>query len=475
MPKDKDALREEPPVQGKTLSKSEAEKVEALKKQITEELVKITDIDEGKLSEYVNSLEGLQDTALAKLVSQLTAELEDKALPFLSILGQNPDARLSLGAIEYLGSVQSQKSVDILTQIAEGHPDKKARKSARKSLFRLQSAGLAVKKTPDPELTKSRERKARHKPYQAIMSNVDGTGSQLVVLAREMFAGDLHTLQAIVQDAEGIKECHAMRGLTRKSFARFIETMQERVRKESPSEMLLVKIDYNYGIRLLREAEKLNEALGTPVPDAYLSVKETFLESADPTVPNPIYREFDAEKIKTQPHLLNSSWELVTHPLLGSWLFDPEEIKKYAEALEKQQETVLELSPQFLKEQEDAIFHQALSELFDENRRVLYKGRLEKTAYILFLQGELENAKRALAAALALDPQSGLPVKNHPLIVELVRRNITFLKESQAGELTEEVVEKYYEQRAAAQKSLIVTDLQGVAPKPLIITDPRAR
>lgn len=434
-------------------------KTEELKEQITEELMKITDIDEGKLSGYIKSLEELDDTELNELIVELSKELEERFLPFLALMGQGANTRIAFTAIESLGGLQSQKSVDILTQIAEGHLDKKIRKSARKSLFRLQSAGLAVKKLLDPDVARSRERKARHKPYQALMSNVDGTGSQLVILAREMLAGDLHTLQVILNEKEGIKDCHAVRGLTKKSFARFIETMLDKVQEENPFEMILEKIDYNYGIRLLTEAEKLNEALGTEVPAAYLSVKELFLESADPTVPNPIYRELDAEQIKAQSYFLSNSVELIVHPLLQSWMFDPKEIKKYVEELEKQEETVLELSPQFTKEREDAVFDQALLELFDETRKTLYKERLEKTAYLLFLQGEPEEAKKALAAAIALDPQTGVRIKDHPLMVELVRRNITFLKDSEAGKLTDERVEEYYEERAKVQRSPIITDL----------------
>jgi hypothetical protein len=456
-----DTLKEASSVQGAASQEPGSQELSELKKQITEELMKITDIDEEKLSGYIKFLENLDEIPLNNLIQGLTRELEEKALPFLSLLGRSPQSKLSQKALESLGSIQSQKSVDILTQIAETHPDKKVRKSARTSLYKLQSAGLAVRRPLDPEVARSRERKVKHKPYEAMMSNVDGAGFQFVILAREMFAGDLYILQSVISEEEGLKECHGMRGLTKKSFVRFIDTLTERIRQEGLPNLTLVKIDYNYGVRLIVEAEKLNKTLGTEVPSAYLSVKELFLESADPTVPHPIYQVLDAEKIKSQPHLLSSSAELISHPLLESWFFAPEKIKNYANELKKQEETVLELSPQFIKEREEAIFDQALSALFDDKHKLLYKERLEKTAYILFTRGETEEAKKALAAALALDPQSRIPVKNHPLIVELVRRNITFLKEAETGELTEKDIEEYYEERKKARErsSLIITDL----------------
>jgi tetratricopeptide (TPR) repeat protein len=461
MSKNEDTLKEGSSVRKTPSLESGSQELQELKKQITEELMKITDIDEDKLSGYIKFLENLDDTTLDNWIRGLVTELEERALPFLGLLGRSSHIPLSQKALKYLGSLQSQKSVDILTQIAETHPDKKVRKSARTNLYRLQSAGLAVKRPLDPEVAKSRERKVKHKPYQALMSNVDGSGSQLIIVAREMFAGDLHILQSVIHEEEGLKECRAMRGLTKKSFARLMEEMIERMRQEGAPDLTLVEIDYNYGMRLIVEAEKLNQTLGTEISPAYLSVKELFLESADLTVPPPIYQKLDAEKIKTQPHLLRGSAELISHPLLESWIFDIEKIKSYVDALKKQEETVLELSPQFIKEREEAVFDQALSTLFDEKHKLLYKERLEKTAYILFTKGEIEEAKKALAAALALDPQSRVPVKNHPLIVELVRRNITFLKEAEAGQLTEEGIERYYEERKKAreQSSLIITDL----------------
>jgi hypothetical protein len=448
-----------------TLPQSETENTEKLKKQITEELLKITDISEEKLSVFIKSMETLDDKVLEDLITQLIKELEEQSLPLLSAMGRSPNTRVSLFAIENLGRIQSQKSVDILSQIAvEGQLDKKIRKAARTSLHRLHAVGLVVKKVVDPAIAKSRERKVKHKPYQAVMSNVDGAGSQLIILAREMFAGDLHILQAVINEQDGLKECHAKRGLTKKILARLIDTMPEVAREQDAPYTVLVKIDYNYGTRLIIEAEKRTESLGNPISQEYRSVKEIFLESADPTVQNPVYRELEAEKIKTQSYLLTRSADLVKHPLIEGWLFDSDKIEKYAEELEQQEETVLELSPQFVKEREDSVFDRALLELFDEKQRAFYKERLEKTAYILFIQEEIEEAKKALAAALALDLQAGVSIKNHPFITELTRRNITFYKESETDQLTEERIEEYYREREKVreQSSLIITDPRSV-------------
>jgi hypothetical protein len=384
-----------------------------LEEHIQAELEKVVGIDQDVLTRYVASLETLPHREAAALVNNLKRNLGEQVLPLLEILAHHPHKPLAEIGIEHLGTVQSIKAAHLLSDINETHPDKKLRKIARKSLYKLKSVGIEVETTPKPLL-----REVKHQPYKALISAVDVTGSQLIVLAEEMLAGDLHFLQVVANDEEGITDCTSRRGMTKKMFAKFPETLAREMQAMDP---MLVEADYHYALSLLLEAERLNDEAGADPPDDYLAVKDFFglTDEAQPVV-NPIYTLLDAETLEQQPQFLRTSKDLLQQQVFLNWLLPVADMEEYAQEILDQEDSVLDLPPHLQEERKEEVLRKVIeAHCGDEMLNRLQK-RLEMMAYILHTKENENDAKRALAAAMALEDRSEFALRRHPFLHQLV-------------------------------------------------------
>lgn len=388
-----------------------------LEEHIQAELEKVVGIDQDVLTRYVASLETLPHREAAALVNNLKRNLGEQVLPLLEILAHHPHKPLAEIGIEHLGTVQSIKAAHLLSDINETHPDKKLRKIARKSLYKLKSVGIEVETTPKPLL-----REVKHQPYKALISAVDVTGSQLIVLTEEMLAGDLHFLQVVANDFEGITDCTSRRGMTKKMFARFPDTLAREMNAMDP---MLVEADYQYALSLVLEAERLNEAAGEDPPDDYLAAKQFFGLTRSQPGENPLFSLFDAENLKQQPYFLRTSKDLLQQQVFLNWLLPIDEMEEYAQEILDQEDGVIELSPQFQQERKDEVLRKILETHFDEETLNRLQKRLEMMAYILFKKEREDDAKRALAAALAFEDRSESALRRHPFLYQLVLDSVS--------------------------------------------------
>ena len=83
------------------------------------------------------------------------------------------------------------------------------------------------------------------------------------------------------------------------------------------------------------------------------------------------------------------------------------------------------------------IYQQAVHDLFDGPRRLLYRRRFEEMAYILWKKGQENETRVALAAAAGMDKESGI-LAPHPFLIELVKRSLSSLLEEEKEEKGQE-------------------------------------
>jgi hypothetical protein len=314
---------------------------ETIEAQITSELAKVVGIDQDRLEQYVSFLGTMPAEDVAALLQKLKEDLGEQLLPLLERMAHHAQKTLAEIGIEKLGAIQSFKAAQLLSELNDSHPDKTLRKAARKSLYRLRSAGIEVETSHKPLLGES-----KHTRYKTLMSAVDGSGAQLIIFSEEMLAGDLQLLQVLANDEKGVTECYSRRGITKKMFAKLPETFASQTGGASP---MFVEADLDYSMSLVLEAERLNASTDQLLPDEYVSMKEFFgLDQAQP-IDNPVYKVLDAANLKNQPYFLRTSEELFKNEMFLSWLLPINETGQYAQEVLDQDDTVLELSPQFQK------------------------------------------------------------------------------------------------------------------------------
>ncbi len=413
-------IRDDENSQGTDTSEITAENIV---ERVSAELEKVVDIDKELLEKYVEFLGSMKAKEVQTILKQLKNDLGERMLALLETMAHQEQKAIAELGINGLGKIQSFKAAQILADIDATHTDKKLRKAARKSLYKLRSAGIEVETSHKPLLGES-----KHERYKSLISSIDGTGTQLIILTQEMLAGDLHLLQVIASDEEGIKECLSRRGFSKKMFNRLPETF---ARQTGNERAMLFEADYDYAMSLVSDAEAMSE----DVPDEYASIKNFFGLRDMQAVENPVMKMLDAENLKNQPYFLRTSVELFQDETFLNWHLPLNELGEYAQELLDQEDSVIELSPQFQQERREEIYQKLIDEYIDETFVKRLQRRLHIMSYIFMLQDKEEDAKKALTAAVTLEDISNTALKNHPFLHELIRTSL---------EATESVIEDGY-------------------------------
>ncbi len=386
---------------------------DAIADTLSQELSKVVGLDQDLLHRCVEFLGGMKSQNVAAMLQTLKTSLGEQLLPLLEIMAQHDRAAIAELGIIGMGTVPSFKAAQLLADINETHADKKLRKAARKSLYKLKSVGIEVETTHKPLL-----RESKHLRYKAMISPIDGTGTQLIMLTQETIAGDLHFLQVVTSDEDGIVECSARRGMTKKMFEKLPENF---ARQMGSAEPMLVESDYDYAMSLALDAEERSEV----IPDEYLTNKELFELAQARPMQNPVHQQLDAETLKNQPYFLRASEELFQNDDFLSWHLPIDEMGEYAQELLDQDDTVIELSPQFQHEQQEEVYQKIVEAAFDEEMVKRLQRRLEIMAFVLMQQGKEDDAKKALTASVTLNDSPQERLKDHPFIHQLISTSLS--------------------------------------------------
>jgi hypothetical protein len=257
-------------------------------------------------------------------------------------------------------------------------------KAARRALYRLRSAGVAVtERTRLPEPPAPSPGPPGAESLDGFASLPDGTGQRGLLLARPM-RGGVEVVEALVSDELGLLS------LSRAEMGRSAWRKLAR----SPEMERLLPLPFAEGRALVAEAVRCNLATRTPFPpDSDLALRHLGIEAAmEELPPLPAPEEGDGA-------LAVESGALHQEPELAAWLPPEAELKRLALRVDEVRTSPLALSPE---QQAEALRERVRSqaeEFFDEARRRLYARRLWAVAPALARRGAEHAAQVARATA----------------------------------------------------------------------------
>ena len=179
-----------------------------------------------------------------------------------------------------------------------------------------------------------------------------------------------------------------------------------------------------------------NERSKTPLPERYYYLSALV---SGPSELRERPAQLDPETIKANPDLIAKAGGLFELPECRTWLFTYEEVHPYVlkvveEAHRQQAKSDLPVLDLNKVQREGAMVATTMNGLFDGARRSIFQERLEYTADLLWRSDRLEEAQWAMAAALALAPESTLPVDQHPFLREVTLQSLILgVQVEQAG------------------------------------------
>ncbi len=349
-------------------------------------------------------------------------------LPLLEAL-RGQDEQLDEALASSMGHWISPQAAGLLHSMAAATPSKAVAKSIRKSIFRLRSMGLSVEEVAAP--SQAVFQAPRLGPPEGFLSPIDSSGGRLILLFLPQVPQGMIAASTLIDDMEGIVDFNAVE-TSRKHAHEYLETIQEGARFK------LLEADPKYCFGLILEAHEIGQKKGKPSPPEFLKLRP--MMGTPPPLPlKPlIYQFLKEEEAKSRTDLLDRSGSLFQVPPFASWVLRDEETEKYLQLVKEASASRLILSPYQKETRMEDIYRQAVQELFDESRRLLYRRRLEEMAYCLLKEGKEWEAQISLAAALGLEKESGL-LTPHPFLFELVKRSLeAFLEREEKGKKQQE-------------------------------------
>jgi hypothetical protein len=343
---------------------------------------------------------------------------------------------LTIHVIEALARIPSPETAQLLTEMMAKAEEKQVIKSIKRTLYKLRQKGVRWQKKAPKD--RSILRPPKPAEPQGYLGAIDSTGSRIIVLAKPQPLRGLLVVLSIVNDLEGIQEFN-LKEFSKKGFKEFVKSSL------SSADFPIVETPGAYCIHILKEVSSLHQRLSKPLPRGYHDAEREFKDITwDDTDPI-IYQYIKEDDVKDRPHLLKDSVNLHKIMPFSTWHLANQEVEKYASSITEAQQSKIVLRPDQKEARLNSIYRDALKELFPEEKRLLWKRRLEEMAYILLKTGKEEEARQTLSAAVDLNNPFS-PIDPNPFIWNLLLKSIHSL------------VEEDHEKKEEEEKtSLIVT------------------
>lgn len=341
------------------------------------------------------------------------ASLEESLLRLQSALSASSE--MALAIVTAMGRVPTERMAKLLQSLLGSLPDKQVQRGIRRSLYRIEQQGVTIQAGPGKAPATSVLRPPVEDVPRGFISSVDADGSQVVLLTIPRKPKGLYLLQGIVNDTRGLVEFSRVE-TTRKGFREFHQSIRER------GQLTVVGVDPGYCRFRLEEAVDAMEQRGKSLPPDYVTSKRD-LQKLEPVQTPPVSRFLNEEEIANNPRLRSSSSDLFQIEPFSSWFLPREEVQQYVDLVEEAEESRLVLNPAQKEARLQETYRKALVELFSEEKREVFRRRLEEMAYVLLEAGQEERAKVALAASLDLRFDLNL-LEPNPFLLGLVTRSI---------------------------------------------------
>ncbi|NIO03217.1 MAG: hypothetical protein GTN74_01005 [Proteobacteria bacterium] len=328
-----------------------------------------------------------------------------------------PSAEKGMAVVTALGSIPTERTARLLQGLSRSVSEKSVLKAIKRSLYRIEQRGIPVEASEKETLEPSILRPAVEEQSRGFISAVDSEGSQIVFLTVSRRPKGLYLLQGIVSDTKGLIEFNRVE-TTKRGFKDFYQSIK------TPEQLPIVEVDVGYCRFRLEEAAELTGQRGGSPPSAYLSSKRD-IEKIERVETPPVFLLLDEKEVQRDTSLLGGTADLFQNEPFSSWFLPAEEVQTYAKLIQEAEESRLVLNPAQKEQRLQETYRKALIELFTEEKRLLYRRRLEEMAYVLLKEGYKDRAKAALAASIDLrSAPKALDLQPNPFLLNLVIRSI---------------------------------------------------
>ena len=368
----------------------------------------------------------------------------ERRLGFVQWLGSSNDARAvsllipllesqtgkvataAIEALEQLGSIASAQAIPALNRLLGTSSNRQLKQAARATLGRL-----TMQSVPGTEDTAMIEARQQFPPYEARVSFVDGSGTQLMMLSWKRPDGLLKVVNVLYQDQWGIKDCYGLDEMDVEHWNELIVTMNQR-------SFGCFAVPPAYVRSLIAEARAVNKRTRRKLPVAYFIWRPLIesVSSDEQSTSIPTAMPLQTLNVETR-ELAQHGEELYVMDEFVSWMYEPLSaiepyMNRFWDSLQitdsspkrtpkgkrkatKPKVQVILLAP---------LIDEALNTLVDDAWRLLYETRLRRQAQLFHLTDREQQSRLALAVAAMLHPDAHVPTTEQPFLRLMMRISI---------------------------------------------------
>ncbi len=339
---------------------------------------------------------------------------EDEVLQGLAqVIGEDPER--SEAIIEALGKVTHPLVGRVLLRLSERVKDKKILKTIKRTLYRLKLKGISVEEGLQRDESPV-FRPLQVDPPKGFGGPFDFLGQRFLMLVVPHLGRGLTVMQGIISDTKGLIDFYGGE-MSRKRFKEFFAEVQQ------GTPFPLIEMEPSYVGFLLSQAYQRSLDIGRKISEDYLRLKKEVESIKREYEKSPIYFVLPEEDLEGDRRWLERGIELLRTRLFTAWRLQEEEIRPFAEEVKEAETSKLILNQAQKEARLQEIYQRALSNLFPEERRSLYRRRMEEMAYYLYRSGKMEEAKASLAVAIDLKKPAN-SFQPNPFLYHLILKSI---------------------------------------------------
>ena len=383
-------------------------------------------------------LMGQSELGVESVLEDVLTMPMDRRLGFINWLGNSQDPRATklllpllenqsskivtatIDALEQLGPVAAYQSIPALNYLLTNTSNRQLKQHARATLGRL-----TMYLTPGQEVAPAEQSLQKQEVlHEARVSFIDGSGTQMVMLAWRRSDSLLKGVNVLYQDTWGIKDCYGTDEMEAESWSELVESMEEQGFGS-------YKVTLDYCRALIADARAMNKRTRHKLPVAY-AIWRPFIEGNESSSKNDSTAIIMLKPVVFTPDLSQVAKrgnELLDLQEFETWTFEPfESIKPYVNSYIEASGTAN--SPRArkrrggLKANQEAIVSDVLEKVVDDKWRLLYTSRLRRQGALFQYIGREDDALLVSAVSAELHPDSGLAPKEQSFLRAFMHRSL---------------------------------------------------
>ena len=313
----------------------------------------------------------------------------------------------------------------LVLAVRQAYDHKDVQKAAKKAIFKLKQRGVSIQEVDlhdsPPIILQKVEQGAEPDAY---LGPVDGFGNRAVLLAIPQIPAGFDLGMGAINDEKGI--------------VNFVLGRYSKKRMRGHREIFLEKLGHMVETSLSHVATVLDAAYARSKPGLdpssadYLQLRPWLVENV-PFLERPaIYDLVPPETISSEVLTGSLIRKLLEHPLMETWIVDPETIKPLVGEIIKAEESRILISEAQKTSRINELKETGVAGIYSGEKKVLLKSRLEEMAYVFFKLKEETHARLSLLAALSLD-QKDSPLRANPFLTAMVDRSLAYYLNGAGG------------------------------------------